>query len=972
MLTTKIIAYYNNLEKTSRVFKFLLLLVLPIILLRNEVLSQTKDIIGLPFIRNYSSAEYGAGIQNWSMSQAENGILYIANNIGLLSYDGQQWTLNQVKNRTKLRATFIDNENRIYTGSQGDFGFFERDERGELFYTSLADSLESKFRGFDEAWSIYSDGQKIYFCTFSKIFIYTDKGLAVVESEFPLEISYFIDNQIISQQWGLGLSKIENGQLQLIDGGEFFKDKRVSGIIKLDKDLWLISTFTNGLYTYDGRVLNEFKISNGQSFTINYLLRLSNGNIAFATQNKGLLITDKFGNIIYQIDKSKGLNDNTVNYLFEDKEDNLWTMLNNGIARVDLKPPFTLIDSRHGLYGAGYAAFSNNEHILLGTNNGLFDLKENIADFIKGSEGQVYSIDDVADRVLIGHHLGAFEFKNGNISNLSSQKGAWMFKEHPQKVGKVIEGTYQGLILHDFQNKSKSENIEGFNESSRVMEFDNETLWITHGYKGAFKLELSDDLKKVISQEVYKSENGFPSDILISVYRIANRLIFTSESGIYKFNKDSNRFEPLHTLNQLLGYESSVVDMEEDELGNIYFLERDKIGVLINEGNFNYKLKTSAFNKIKSLWNDDLGNISVLDNDNILIGAREGFIHYKPSKDIPQTNEFSVILTEITNSGKADTTLYTSYSNTNSAQSTLPHFKFAQNSISFRFAAPHFESDSEMVFQYMLKNYDETWSNWSGQNYKEYTNLKEGEYEFMVKAKNIYDLETEPVSYSFKIKPPIYRTTFAYCFYVLGSLALLFLGFKLIDKRHRERTLALVTEKNKRIKEQDEEIADISKKSETEIIRLRNENLEAEIKMKSLELTSSAMNLIQKNQLLNQIKNTLKNINKEDEKAQITSQLNRIVKSIDKDLSGTEEWQQFQNNFDEVHGKFITRLKERHQELTPQELKISAYIRMNLNTKEMANLLNISVRGVEIGRYRIRKKLNLARKDNLSDYILRF
>ncbi|HEY9117842.1 MAG TPA: triple tyrosine motif-containing protein [Roseivirga sp.] len=958
--------------KIDKVLRAILLPFLIIILLQGEVICQTKDVRGLPFIRNYSSAEYGAGIQNWSMSQGENGVLYIANNIGLITYDGQHWSLNQVKNRTKVRATYIDNQDRIYTGSQGDFGYFDRDKKGELRYTSLADSLESKYRGFDETWNVYSDGQKLYFCTFSEVFIYQNERLYPVDSEYPLEISYFIDNQLITQQWGLGLSSIENNQFQLIPSGEFFQDKRVSGIIKLDKDQWLISTFTNGLYTYDGRTLKEFSIGGNESYTINYLLRLTDGNIAFATQNKGLIITDKYGSIIYQIDKSKGLMDNTVNHLFQDNEDNLWTMLNNGLARIDLKSPFTLIDARHGIYGAGYAAYSNDQNILLGTNNGLFNLNENGAEFIAGTEGQVYSIDEVANRLLIGHHLGAFEFKNGRVTSLSSQKGAWLFREHPKQIGKIIEGTYQGLILHHSDEKYTTENITGFSESSRVMEFDDESLWVTHGYKGAYKLELNEDLSEVISQKLYKSENGFPSDILISVYRIANRLIFTSESGIYEFNEDSDRFEPIHSLNQLLGYESSIVDMEEDELGNIYFLERDKLGVLINEGNFSYKLKTSAFNKIKSLWNDDLGNVTVLDNDNILIGAREGFIHYKPSKDIPQVNEFSILITEIINSGKTDTTLYHSYSNTDTSQTELPIFKFAQNSISFRFAAPHFESDREMVFQYMLKNYDETWSTWSDQNYKEYTNLKEGTYEFMVKAKNIYDLESEPISYSFKIKPPIYRTTFAYCFYVLGSLALLFLGFNFLDKRHRSKTLALEKEKNKEIKEKNDEIADLSKKSETEIIRLKNENLEAEIKMKSQELTSSAMHLIQKNQLLNQIKNTLKNINKDAEKNQLTTQLNRIVKSIDKDLSTTEEWQQFQNNFDDVHGNFITRLKETHPDLTPQELKFSAYIRMNLNTKEMANLLNISVRGVEIGRYRIRKKLNLERKDNLSDYILRF
>ena len=113
-------------------------------------------------------------------------------------------------------------------------------------------------------------------------------------------------------------------------------------------------------------------------------------------------------------------------------------------------------------------------------------------------------------------------------------------------------------------------------------------------------------------------------------------------------------------------------------------------------------------------------------------------------------------------------------------------------------------------------------------------------------------------------------------------------------------------------------------------------------------------------------------MNKSELTSTSNTQVNRLIKSIDRDLASAEEWSQFEENFDQVHGNFITRLKEAYPKLTPQEIKFSAYLRMNLNSKEMANLLNISVRGVEIGRYRVRKKLELERKDNLSDFLIRF
>jgi len=562
------------------------------------------------------------------------------------------------------------------------------------------------------------------------------------------------------------------------------------------------------------------------------------------------------------------------------------------------------------------------------------------------------------------------EIVNGKAKLLYAEKGAWVFKQHPTKPDVLIEGTYLGLNKFETA-RNRFTKISGFDESSRVMEFDGNDLWVTQGYKGAYRIELSEDLSEVKRVKLYNSANGFPSDLLINVYKIDNQLIFTSDSGFYQYDKESDSFTSLEALDELVGPNASIVDMEADEIGNIYFIERTKLGVLKPKGKFSYELTTKSFNKVQNLWNDDLGNITVLDKDNILIGAKEGFIHYSPSKDVLKDNNFNVLLREVKNEGVQDSILHYGHPNEQEgkAQST---FSYKQNSFQFSFAAPHFESDGQVTYQYKLDDFQEEWSDWTAANFKEYTNLREGTYTFSVRAKNIFDQETAIVSYEFKIRPPIHRTTFAYTLYGLTTFIFLFSGFKTLEVRHRKRTQAIEDSKNEEIEQRDSKIQDITQKSSDEIIKLKNEKLETEIGLKSQALTSSAMHLIQKNQLLNQIKNTLKNLNKEQEDKSLVKELSRIVRSIDKDLSTGTQWDQFQLNFDQVHGNFITRLKDAYPGLTPQELRFSAYIRMNLSTKEIANLLNISVRGVEIGRYRVRKKLELKRENNLSDFILRF
>jgi DNA-binding CsgD family transcriptional regulator len=104
----------------------------------------------------------------------------------------------------------------------------------------------------------------------------------------------------------------------------------------------------------------------------------------------------------------------------------------------------------------------------------------------------------------------------------------------------------------------------------------------------------------------------------------------------------------------------------------------------------------------------------------------------------------------------------------------------------------------------------------------------------------------------------------------------------------------------------------------------------------------------------------------------VKNEIQKVIKNIEKNIAGDQDWEQFEIHFDQVHGDFMSRFKKEYSSLSPQEIKLSAYLRMNLSTKEIAYLMNISVRGVEIARYRLRKKLNLERSENLQEYILKF
>ena len=936
--------------------------------------SQTVSLQGLPFIQNYSSGVYEAGIQNWEMTQDPQGRLYIANNLGLLSFDGTAWGLHSVKNHTKLRSVYYDSSDKIYVGSQRDFGYFVPNHQGLLDYISLADSLPEVDRDFDETWKIYKQDEGLYFCTFNKIYFFNGAEIFSYASSYDLEISFQVNQNIYVQEWKHGLSLLKNGEYHLIEGGEFFKDKRVSQIIPSANGGWLISTFNDGLFNYKDGEISAFPLSKEipDKLIINTIKRLSNGQIAIATQNEGFFLTTNTGRLIYQLTSREGLQDNTVNFIYEDRHKNVWLALNNGLARVDIHSPFSYIHQNMGIEGAGYTALKTGEEILMGTNNGLYRWHNQQMTAINGAEGQVYSIQNLQNKTLIGHHLGTFEYNNGKITHIQKDKGVWGFLSHPELKNIYLKGTYNGLRKTEMNNDQLIEHMPyaNFKESSRVMAFDKDYLWVTQGYKGAFRLSFDERLNAIDEVKLYNENNGFPSNILINVFDINNELIFGSERGFYSYNAKADQFEEHEQFNSLLGSHVSVVDMDEDEVGNIYFIDNEKLGLLEPVLGDNFQLKTSSFNKIKKLWNDDLGNINVLDLNNILIGAKSGFIHYDPRKDLIKNEPTQVVFKEIMNRGNRDQMIYGGYGKQINGENS--NFSFTQNGFSFQYSATHFESGEQLQYQFFMENYEQEWSPWGNQNFKEYTNLPEGSYTFRVKAMDVFGNESEPISYAFSISPPIYRSTFANIIYALGTVMLLFILYRFLEKNHKRQTIALASAKNKEIQQKESALKAVTERSEEEIVKLKNEKLMAEISLKSQELTSSAMHLIQKNQLLSQIKNNLIGVSKEASNQEVTKQLNKIVRTIQKDHHAEHEWKQFEENFDQVHGGFITRLKEAYPALSPQELKFSAYIRMNLNTKEIANLLNISVRGVEIGRYRIRKKLKLERKDNLSDFLLRF
>lgn len=942
--------------------------------------STYAQVPGYPFSTYYSSQVYQGGIQNYAISQNEWGLVYVANNFGMLEYDGSSWRRFSLRNNTKVRDVLVTDTQTILASGQGEFGYFHPGQNGRLEYQSLLGQLPDSLQNLDEVWKIYKLHDQIIFCTLEVLLLFDHQlnFLTTIKKEGgDFESFHFQNNQLIINHKQAGLLLLENGRLSPLEMATDFSQEIITGILSLSNNRKLIFTRDDGIFLHTPSGYKAWKSDLAQiPLQINKAIRLKNGDIVIGTQRKGLFILSDTGSIRMHMDKTSGLENDTVLSLFEDLSGNLWVGHNNGISLLELALPFHRIDRSIGLSGTGYSANFFGDKLYYGTNNGLSYQRLSQDEFeplreVPNTTGQVYQVSSIQDILLAAHNDGAIQIKEPSAEKIEGLSGVWNFlplKDHPNYL---ISGLYAGLALFEIDEKQVKfiRKIKGFNESCRILQQDKDgIIWMTHGYKGVYRLELNDSLDEV-EAIFYGLDKGLPTQLLISVWKINNRLLFTTEYGIYRYNSQLDRFEKDSFFAPYFGDDLLITSMVEDPIGNIFYIGNNEAGVLEKKINGDYQKNTAIFNKILPYLNDDLQNISLLGANEVLFAAKEGFIWYKLGSNTLPTFSYPTLIRAVYLTGTTDTlvTMSTSASSRSAPDNSL---KVSYNQANFRFeytnAVPNQENNT--LFQVWLEGLDEGYGEWTSSRVKEYTNLREGDYHFHVRSKNIYGQVGFEDSFSFEVSPPWYRSRLAYLAYLMLGLASGGLGYVWIEKSYQKKTARFKAVQQKVLEKKETAL----KSSHEEIEKLKFEKLQVEIKGKNKELASATMHLINKNSFIDHVKLHLNAIVKKSKNNEVKSELQKVVVSIDRNIADDKEWEQFEIHFDQVHGDFIQRFKKLHQSLSPQEIKLSAYLRMNLSSKEIASLMNISTRGVEIARYRLRKKLEMERADNLQEYILKF
>ncbi|MGB5821274.1 MAG: triple tyrosine motif-containing protein [Saonia sp.] len=911
----------------------------------------------LPPIENFTPIDYGAENQNWAISQSKEKDIYIANNSGLLEFNGAQWKLYHSPNRSEIRSVrAIDDV--IYTGCYMEFGYWKRDEFHGLKYYSLSENSKTPLLEDEVFWNILEYDDWVLFQSLQRIYIYntTDESINVIDSNSTRAQIFDFDDSVYFQKINQGIFRIDNGTSVLVSAHPIVKKNIVVGIFRVN-NLPLILTEQGTFYFLDGDNLIPWKTkidTELTAFSVYSSIQLRDNSIVLGTISNGIYHIDDKGEILQKINQEKGLNNNTVLSIFEDMERNLWLGLDNGVSVINLDSPFKEYSDKFGKLGVVYASIIFEDYLYLGTNQGLLFKKMGTDDtfsFIESTNGQVWCLKEIDGTLFCGHNAGTFLIDQNSALLVSDFPGTWDIKKIKNNPNLLLQGNYNGLSIIEkkddswrFRNK-----IEGFTNSSRFYEFIGENkIVVNHEYKGIYKLDVDPGYVKVLNLEREASKG-----IGASLVTYNGDVLYTTDKGVFKFNENQQKFSSDSIWRSKFFAEKEWpigILMPDPKAKRLWCFTNQNI-LFVSPGKFNNAPRATKIS-VPSFFRKNLGvlgfeSMTPLKDERYLIGISNGYITLDLDK--LKTKEYLVRISSVFKKSR-DSQL---------EKVRLTHngtFKFSENNLNFSYNVPEFDKYTAVKYQYKLDGIYDTWSDWSIASEVSFENLPYGTYSFMVRAKAGNTLTENVASFDFEINRPWYLSNGALLGYGLLIILFSILIHRLYRSYYRKQQILLLKENKKKLKRK-------KLKAQKKVAQIKNEKLRQEIESKNRELAVSTMSIIRKNEFLNRIKGQLN-------EASNDTQIKSVIRTIDRDINNSDDWKFFEEAFNNADKDFLKKVKGLHSNLTPNDLRLCAYLRLNLSSKEIAPLLNISVRSVEVKRYRLRKKMELPHEDSLTSYIL--
>lgn len=834
---------------------------------------------GVPYIKNYSPATYKAHASNYEVVEDQRGVVFFANNSGVLEFEGKNWRLVPLPDKKPALALALSKEGRLFVGSKKEFGYLNVDSIGRSHYVSLVDKLPKSGINFEQVLHVHGTQKGAIFQTRNAFLFYENDSITVLEIPSGIDFSHAIKGKIYTRIWNQGFFELKQQKLVAINHSAILQSSNLVDILPFDEEQMLVVSRYKGLYLFDGENLKEFK----NEFTLeNPNATISSaavvGKIIYiGTTDFGLFAMNYKGEIVQHLNKSYGLGDDGIQAIYVDLSNNLWLGLNNGISYIETNSPLTYFDARYNLKGTVYTTLLENNVLYVGTSHGLFyrnwidDLGNNslvVEDFkmVEGLKGtRINAIVKYGNRILVGHERGFSEIdENHNMVELVSLGAVWKLDFIAN--GKLLMlGTNSGLMIYArTKSWSMKYHLGGFDQPCASFEIDNSgDVWVVQEEQGILRLRLNEDGSKLIDAHLFNETDGLPntkSNILF-VFNDNEVLVYSGQK-VVRYSNTHERFVLDERFKNVISATATITQIQQDGTKHLWYSSDEGIGEIGVSENALADLSNIAFKKFSTI---SVEHINPIDEDNILFGTTYGVIHYNSNSYTDLGQPFIALIRQVEVITQGDSTVfYGTFASEKGipiigqTQRFYPKLKFSENSLRINFAACYYESNDLLEYSYYLEGFDNSWSNWSSKTDKEYTNIPEGDYIFHVKSRNVYGQESIENTFSFTVLPPWSRSLWAYILYLLVFGLILFVSFKLNTKRlmHQKAELEkIVAVRTAEISFKNEELQ--QQKDAIEAHSKAIEEINNEMQLKNQRLYIQTHEIQQKNNEIEQINKSI-------------------------------------------------------------------------------------------------------------------
>ncbi|MEM6792946.1 MAG: response regulator [Acidobacteriota bacterium] len=794
------------------------------------------DSTGTPLIRAYPRQVYDGSGTVFTATQGPRGVMYFATPSGLVEFDGERWRTTEIPGF--LLALDRGSEGRLFLGGPNSLGYFSADATGALGWTGLESLLPEDQGMFSDIWPIVASREAgVLFAAREYLFRYRDGAIDSWPAGDPRHIFYRIydlGGRIFVAQLQVGLVELtKDGALVPIAGNEILApDAEINAMFHLGGDEFLMITRQHGAYRLGpegiepvsgtaSRWLRQNQVQHGA--------RLPDGRLAIGTRRGGVALIDESLELLSVLSEASGLSNDVVSFLFVDQLKNLWVTTDNGVNRV-IFDRLNLYGPQVGLpSGAVYTVVSQPDELLVGTNLGLYrSVREEETgeprtfEAVSGIESQTWELLLVDGTWLVATTDGVFQVELASrsgvsldvVEQLTSATSTFSLARSSLDPDVLLMGGNGGveMMVREAGRWLRRGRLEGI---------QNDVWSLLEGEDGEFLAEIRDIDKVAILQ----FSEGFdrPPQVHLVDMGFDASLVQGPEGPMLNGAGRQDRYLGLESAlaGRAFAADPLLQKMNSLDASFIFYLEDSKERLwgqtesglrLTSEGPEGYRLEPVS----RQVLDSPIAVIEDVRLEEVFwLPTVDGLQRLSPEDEDESRPAVPTLIRRVVNMASGEVLdAGGAPGPARPERAAGPELEFAKAGLRFEYAAPVYDQEGEVFYRVRLDGFDEGWTSWSSEDFKEYSALTEGRYTFRVESQDGRGGIGPQASFRFAVLPPWYRTPLAYACYFLGAVGALVLVTRLRTLRLESRNRTLESEVRERTRELAEGVRQVEEQAE--------------------------------------------------------------------------------------------------------------------------------------------------------------